>query len=113
MKFYCETFHEERDTGNCCYCSAACSQRPSQETYSDTGVKAIEQRSEKITIVFTYDEMPFLRRENTHYLILRQISPGSPSFFGVSCRPSFHAFVPRDVSFLKLSVLLCPNRFNI
>lgn len=58
MKFYCETFHEERDTGFCCYCSAACSQRPSQETYSDTGGKTIEQRSEKITIVFTYDEMP-------------------------------------------------------
>ncbi|MCR4826886.1 MAG: hypothetical protein K5882_08055 [Bacteroidales bacterium] len=34
MKFYCETFHEELDTGFCCYCSAACSQRPSQETYS-------------------------------------------------------------------------------
>lgn len=58
MKFYCETYHEERDSGNCCYCSAACSQRPSQETYSDTEGKAIEQRSEKITIVFTYDEMP-------------------------------------------------------
>lgn len=58
MKFYCETFHEERDTGFCCFCSVACSQRPSQETHSDTGGKAIEQRSEKITIVFTYDEMP-------------------------------------------------------
>ena len=43
----------------------------------------------------------------------KNISPGSSSFFGVSCRPSPHAFVPRDVSFLKLSVLLRPNRFKI
>ncbi len=49
MKFYCETYHEERDTDHCGFCSAACSQHPMEKTVSST---------EKITIVFTYDEMP-------------------------------------------------------
>ena len=58
MKFYCETYHEERDTEHCRFCSAACSQRPTEETVSSTGEKTMRQRTEKITIVFTYDEMP-------------------------------------------------------
>lgn len=49
MKFFCETYHEERDTDHCGFCSAACSQHPMEKTVSST---------EKITIVFTYDEMP-------------------------------------------------------
>lgn len=49
MKFYCETYHEERDTDHCGFCSATCSQHPMEKTVSST---------EKITIVFTYDEMP-------------------------------------------------------
>lgn len=58
MKFYCETYHEERDTERCCFCSAACPQRPMEETVSGTGKETIRQSTEKITIVFTYDEMP-------------------------------------------------------
>lgn len=57
MKFYCETYHEERDTGHCCFCSAACPQRPTVKTVSGTGEETMKQRTEKITIVFTYDEM--------------------------------------------------------
>ena len=34
MKFYCETYHEERDTEYCGFCSAACSQRPSEKNVS-------------------------------------------------------------------------------
>lgn len=58
MKFFCETYHEERDTEHCCFCSAACSQRTMEEIISSTGEKTMRQRTEKITIVFTYDEMP-------------------------------------------------------
>ncbi len=58
MKFFCETYHEERDTEHCGFCSALCSQRPVEETVSGTGEKTMMQRTEKITIVFTYDEMP-------------------------------------------------------
>lgn len=58
MRFYCETYHEERDTEHCCFCSAACPQRPMEETVSGTGKETMRQSTEKITIVFTYDEMP-------------------------------------------------------
>lgn len=37
MKFFCETYHEERDTEHCGFCSAACSQRPVVETATGTG----------------------------------------------------------------------------
>ena len=37
MKFFCETYHEERDTEHCGFCSAACSQRPIVETATGTG----------------------------------------------------------------------------
>ena len=58
MKIYCETYHEERDTEHCGFCSALCGQRQVEGTVSGTGEKTMMQRTEKITIVFTYDEMP-------------------------------------------------------
>lgn len=58
MKIFCETYHEERDTEHCGFCSALCSQRPVEGTVSGTGEKTMTQHTEKITIVFTYDEMP-------------------------------------------------------
>lgn len=58
MKIFCETYHEERDTEHCGFCSALCSQRPVEGTVSGTGEKTMTQHTEKITIVFTYNEMP-------------------------------------------------------
>lgn len=37
MKFFCKTYHEERDTENCVFCSAACPQRPYTESTTGTG----------------------------------------------------------------------------
>ena len=37
MKFYCKTYHEERDTECCVFCSDACPRRPVVETTSGTG----------------------------------------------------------------------------
>lgn len=58
MEFYCETYHEKRDSEHCCFCSAICGQYPNSETNADSEKKTMRQHSEKITIVFTYDEEP-------------------------------------------------------
>ena len=58
MEFYCETYHEKRDSEHCCFCSAICGQYPNSETNADSEKKSMRQHSEKITIVFTYDEEP-------------------------------------------------------
>lgn len=37
MKIFCKTYHEERDTEHCGFCSAICSQHPVVETTTGTG----------------------------------------------------------------------------
>lgn len=58
MKIFCKTYHEERDTECCGFCSAICPQHHVEKTTTGTGEKTMQQHSEKITIVFTYYSMP-------------------------------------------------------
>ena len=49
MKFYCETYHEERDTEHCVFCSAACNQRPLVKNTKETE-ELLQDKEKKIGV---------------------------------------------------------------
>lgn len=56
MEFYCETYHEKRDSEHCCFCSAICGQYPNSETNADSEKKTMRQHMDNEILSKRYIE---------------------------------------------------------